>query len=116
MMIFEEVPSSHSKTPPPPGLWAPLKGSPVLEVRRRAEDKTNGLIKHGWACSITAEQLFVAGAGEDGRWMLSVASILLLSRHHLSGYLWSPCLGGNKSLGVVGSTDSNTTGTFVAHG
>ena len=33
------------------------------------------------------------------------------------GYIFGAlALGGNKSLGVVGSTDSNTTGTFVAHG
>ena len=34
----------------------------------------------------------------------------------IRGYLGALALGGNKSLGVVGSTDSNTTGTFVAHG
>ena len=47
MMIFEEVPSSLPKRPLRRALGSPLKGSPVLEVRRRAEDKTNGLIKHG---------------------------------------------------------------------
>ena len=34
----------------------------------------------------------------------------------IRGIFGALALDGNKSLGVVGSTDSNTTGTFVAHG